>query len=124
MIDKTPERWGDSNVHTCMTELTKGARSSKGLWSDGSGKTWDTKNNRREVRPEWGHWEGQKNCSLGILLDLDEGTLSVFEVLKNGKTKLKGVLKDGLSGEYCWVVEITDIADGTVVQMKGGVPPA
>ena len=107
-----------------MTELTKGARSSKGLWSDGSGKTWDTKNNRREVRPEWGHWESQKNCSLGILLDLDEGTLSVFEVLKNGKTKLKGVLKDGLSGEYCWVVEITDIADGTVVQMKGGVPPA
>ena len=34
---------------------------------------------------------------LGMLLDLDEGTLSVYQ---NGRRV--GTLKDGLAGEYCW----------------------
>ena len=123
LLQKNPGRWGDGNVHTCMTELTKGVRSTNGLWSDGTGNTWNTKKNQRELRPDWGEWEHQTNCTLGMLLDMDEGTLSLYEVLKSGKTKKKGVLKDGLTGEYCWVVEITDIADGCSVQMKRGVIP-
>ena len=51
-------------------------------------------------------WDGQESVSsqtqnsvLGLLLDLDEGTLSVC---KNGRRL--GTMKSGLSGEYCWVV--------------------
>ena len=38
---------------------------------------------------------------VGLLLDLDEGTLSVY---KNGRRL--GTMKDGLSGEYCWLMSI------------------
>ena len=66
-------------------------------------------------------WEGSESMSLGdeigILLDLDEGTLSVY---KNGR-KL-GVMKRGLSGPYCWVASMWR---GTRVTMKrGAVPPS
>ena len=49
------------------------------------------------------NWEGRgdydSDCiTLGILLDLDEGTLSVYQ---NGRRV--GTLKDGLAGEYCWI---------------------
>lgn len=40
---------------------------------------------------------------IGMLLDVDEGTLSVY---KNGR-KL-GVMMRGLAGPYCWVVSIGD----------------
>ncbi|EJK48846.1 hypothetical protein THAOC_32325 [Thalassiosira oceanica] len=48
-------------------------------------------------------WEGVddydcRNEKLGLLLDLDIGTLSVYQ---NGQ-KL-GTLKDGLAGVYCWI---------------------
>ena len=39
------------------------------------------------------------NSVLGLLLDLDEGTLSVYI---NGRRL--GTMMSGLSGEYCWVV--------------------
>ena len=49
-------------------------------------------------------WEGMGglsffSCEVGMLLDLDEGTLSVYI---NGR-KL-GVMKRGLAGQYCWVI--------------------
>ena len=47
-------------------------------------------------------WHGMESLSgsfkVGMLLDLDEGTLSVY----NNGTKL-GVMKRGLAGQYCWV---------------------
>ena len=51
-------------------------------------------------------WEGleciiSSGDEIGMLLDLDEGTLSVY---KNGR-KL-GVLKNGLAGPYCWAVSM------------------
>ena len=50
-------------------------------------------------------WDGQEipssSCKVGMLLDLDEGTLSVYN---NGR-KL-GVMKRGLAGHYCWVVTL------------------
>ena len=52
--------------------------------------------------------KGIFNGELGLLLDLDEGTLTVY---KDG-TRL-GVMMDGLSGEYTWVVEITAQANGS-----------
>jgi len=56
---------------------------------------------------EWegDEWEGMEparlvdNLSVGLLLDLDAGTLSVF---KDGMNL--GVMKEGLTGSYCWYV--------------------
>ena len=65
-------------------------------------------------------WDGMEDfsgsCKIGMLLDLDEGTLSVY---KNGR-KL-GVMKRGLAGQYCWVVAL---AVGTQVTIKRGTVPA
>ena len=49
------------------------------------------------------HWEGRDDYdrngdALGMLLDLEKGTLSLYQ---NGR-KL-GTLNDGLAGEYCWI---------------------
>ena len=44
---------------------------------------------------------GGENGTVGLLLDLNKGTLSVF---KNGR--LLGVMKDGLGGEYVWFVSV------------------
>ena len=65
-------------------------------------------------------WEGRESRSpgdeIGMLLDLDEGTLSVF---KNDR-KL-GVMKRGLVGPYCWVATMRR---GTRVTIKRGtIPP-
>ncbi|EJK59788.1 hypothetical protein THAOC_19952 [Thalassiosira oceanica] len=60
----------------------------------------------------WYDWEGQENITpwkgrddfdrdwttLGMLLDLGDGTLSVY---LDGRRV--GTLKDGLAGEYCWI---------------------
>ncbi|EJK49548.1 hypothetical protein THAOC_31564, partial [Thalassiosira oceanica] len=46
-------------------------------------------------------WDGMESCqsgdTVGMLLNLDEGTLTVY---KNNRRL--GVMKDGLSGPYCW----------------------
>ena len=64
-------------------------------------------------------WDGMESMStgdeLGMLLDLDEGTLSVY---KNGR-KL-GIMKRGLVGPYCWVV---GLYKGSRVTIKRGVIP-
>ena len=65
-------------------------------------------------------WEGSEGMSLGddvgMLLDLDEGTLSVY---KNGR-KL-GVMKRGLAGPYCWVVSL--YLGNQVTIKRGTIPP-
>ena len=48
-------------------------------------------------------WEGRnrydRDCRvLGMLLDLDNGTLSLYQYGQRLST-----LKDGLAGEYCWI---------------------
>ena len=50
--------------------------------------------------------------TIGLLLDLDEGTLTVY---KNGRRL--GVMKDGLSGEYCWYTSIYSSGE------RGTLPP-
>jgi len=122
LINKTPERWGDGKVHVCMRELCSGKRMdpngpSLSLWSDGR-STFETKKNRRESMPEWGEWEGTEEeiVKFGMLLDLDAGTLTLFD----DKGKSLGILKEGLTGEYCWAASIVDIADGTSVHIMRG----
>ncbi|EJK49157.1 hypothetical protein THAOC_31997 [Thalassiosira oceanica] len=80
-------KWGESNVHCCAYFCSSG----RCLWAD-----WDTDE-------DYSDWLGQERLesggTIGLLLDLDEGTLSVF---KNGRRL--GVIKEGLGGEYCWFV--------------------
>ena len=67
-------------------------------------------------------WDGMEGLSgvsppykIGMLLDLDEGTLSVY---KNGRRL--GVMKRGLSGHYCWAVSLVA---GVQVSIKRGPVP-
>ena len=53
---------------------------------------------------------------VGLLLDLDEGTLAVY---KDGR-KL-GVMKSGLAGPYCWVVSMFH-KDSQITIKRGTVP--
>ena len=59
--------------------------------------------NRCEA-PDWEGREGgdESSFKIGLVLDLDEGTLDVY---KNDRRL--GTLKSGLAGEYCWVVTIS-----------------
>ena len=65
-------------------------------------------------------WDGMEGISgsfeIGMLLDLDEGTLSVY----NSGRKL-GVMKRGLAGHYCWVVSL--LSSGSRVIIKRGTVP-
>ena len=65
-------------------------------------------------------WDGMERLShphkVGLLLDLDEGSLSVYI----NERKL-GVMKRGLAGHYCWVVSL---AVGTQATIKRETVPS
>ena len=84
LIAERTERWGTSDVNCCSYCCFNGScyRSS---WSDYSGERWEGMESLRE------------DGTIGLLLDINEGTLTMF---KNGSRL--GLMKDGLSGEYCW----------------------
>lgn len=89
MASRTDE-WGTSNVHACEYNS-----------SDGSMNRDDWEG---DIEHDEGlDWEGMESCeggdTIGMLLNLDSGTLSVY---KNDRRL--GVMKDGLSGSYCWYV--------------------
>ena len=97
---KQTDRWNDSNVHCC------------GVYTNGE-VFWEDWTHEQEVtRNEGFHVDSP--CAL--LLDLDDGTLAVYQ---SGRSL--GVLKDGLSGEYCWYATIYGFADP--ITMKRGLAP-
>lgn len=83
-------------------------------------KGWCVSSNWYDDTPVSESWEGFErtlgNNNLGMLLDLDEGTLSVYT---NGR-KL-GVMKSGLVGPYCWMVSLFKGEEVTI--KRGTVPP-
>ena len=83
------EKWRGSNIHCCTYYCGSGCC----RWTD-----WNNDDNASD-------WQGGEELggsgTVGLLLDLDEGTLTVF---KNGRRL--GVMKDGLGGEYCWSVMV------------------
>ena len=96
--------WGDSNVHCCAYHCHDGNR------------TWTDWNNQKVVSVWQGSDEGLAGSgTVGLLLDLNEGTLSVF---KNGRRL--GVMKDGLGGEYVWF--FSGFTSCTISMSKGGAP--
>ena len=98
-------RWGHSNVHCCSYYCGSGDC----FWTD-----WD---NERSSSSNWPGREGfwAESGTVGLLLDLNEGTLSVF---KNGRRL--GVMKNGLGGEYVWFVAARSAC--TISMSKGRAP--
>ena len=91
LVERTPE-W-ESNIHCCLYYDMKGTceYSDWKKYPSGHGmKGFDI-------------YDGE----LGLLLDLDEGTLSVY---KNG-VRL-GTMMSGLFGEYTWCAQILSQANG------------
>ncbi|EJK66988.1 hypothetical protein THAOC_12031 [Thalassiosira oceanica] len=78
--------WGNCNVHACEYFCGDGDM----RWTD-----WDRDDT------DWELWDGSEGCdsddTVGMLLNLDEGTLTVYR-----NNRRLGVMKDGLSGAYCW----------------------
>lgn len=97
--------WGDCNKHCCVYAATSG----QCQWSDwglgdseGSDSESSNESNSNMLRTE--DWVGMQSFdggTIGLLLDYEEGTLTVF---KDG-VKL-GVMKDGLLGPYSWMVTV------------------
>ncbi|EJK76849.1 hypothetical protein THAOC_01363, partial [Thalassiosira oceanica] len=100
--------WGDGNVHACEYFCGRGQM----CWTN-----WDDDEGGETVLGV--SWEGMEGCgsgdTIGMLLNLDEGKLTVY---KNNRRL--GVMKDGLSGSYCWYVIVSE--DDKVV-IKRGAPP-
>ncbi|EJK52723.1 hypothetical protein THAOC_27977 [Thalassiosira oceanica] len=98
------DNWGNGNVHACEYWSYDGTLN----WTD-----WGEEDQR------FANWEGMESCStgdtIGMLLNLDNGTLTVY---KNNRRL--GVMKDGLSGSYCWYATV----DGNdLVAIRKGLPP-
>ncbi|EJK56719.1 hypothetical protein THAOC_23343, partial [Thalassiosira oceanica] len=82
---KQTVRWKDSNVHCCAVDCD-----GRFFWYDW---TYDQEATRIEGF--------DSDSPFALLLDLDEGTLSMYQFGRS-----LGVLKNGLSGEYCWYANI------------------
>ena len=97
------DEWGTDNVHACIYNAYAS-------WTN-----WDD-----EVQI-FGSWRGMEGCeagdTVGMLLNLDEGALTVY---KNNRRL--GVMKDGLSGSYCWYAVCT--GEATITIKKNEAPRA
>ena len=62
--------------------------------------------------------EGEVIGVIGLLLDLDNGTLTVF---KNGERL--GIMKDELVGDFCWTVYVNDWIETCTLAIKRGDLP-
>ncbi|EJK62310.1 hypothetical protein THAOC_17083 [Thalassiosira oceanica] len=97
--------WGNSDVHACDFCCYDGTMSFT---------NWDD----YEIDNEW---EGKESCqsgdTVGLLLNLDEGTLTVYR-----NNRRLGVMMDGLSGPYCWFVSLVKHQTSTdAVSIKRGI---
>ena len=97
-----------SNVHCCMYFSFNGECYSS---------NWGGSRESIITDKTWDGMESMFEGELGMLLDLDEGTLTVF---KNGR-KL-GIMKRGLRGSYCWAVSMYKGVNVTI--KRGTIPPS
>ena len=92
LVQERTTRW-EGGVQYCRL----GVRSSVFYWS-----------NWRDEYAENTNWEGYNKyngycTTLGMFLDLESGTLSLYQYGRR-----LGTLKDGLAGEYCWIAGFSE----------------
>ncbi|EJK54425.1 hypothetical protein THAOC_25949 [Thalassiosira oceanica] len=107
ILPSEPHIGGDGNVN-CCTYFGDGAC----YWSSGEGEG-RCKSGDRE-------WSGNgamgfDPCTIGLLLDLNAGTLTVYK-----NSRRLGVMKRGLTGEYCWMVTLLTEC---IISVERDVPP-
>ncbi|EJK72103.1 hypothetical protein THAOC_06400 [Thalassiosira oceanica] len=100
LLGQRTTRWTDSNVHFCSVSV-HGRFRSMSSWSD-----W------LSFKPILLVQGLQFNNPIGLLLDLDEGTLSFYQ-----NDQRLATLKDGFSGEYCWYASV---GDATSISIERG----
>jgi len=98
--------WGDGNVNCCTFFGEDGSC----WWSSGE---WSGNDGDRE-------WPGNEAmgfdpCTIGLLLDLNAGTLTVYK-----NSRRLGVMMRGLTGEYCWMVTLLTEC---IISVERDVPP-
>ena len=105
MLKERTEGWRESNVHYCS--LTISTRPGSCFLTD-----W--------YRWRFHDWDGSEGFEIsdkiGMLLDLDAGTLSIY---KNGRRL--GIMKDEIMGEDCWVATLSTPGDQVRIEM-GAIP--
>ena len=102
--------WGNGNAHATVRVCNYNCRDGKVIWTD-----WERENTGFE---EWEGMEASRSGdTVGMLLNLDEGTLTVYK-----SNRCLGVMKDGLSGSYCWCASV--IEDDTVAIKRSKHPRA
>lgn len=101
--------WGEGDVHCCLYYDFQGTCE----WSN-----WNSEVDGVHTDLDW---DGMLGCTFlhdtreyGLLLDLDEGTLSMY----GDDDKYLGVMMHGLTGEYCWVASILAQAHGRPEQQN------
>ena len=115
--------YNDNNVDCCLMDTSMGHGSIRKRW-----KMWKESEllamyfEQREKAAElncfqsfdWGGIEHNNEASykIGMVLDLDEGTLNVY---KNDRRL--GTMKTGLVGEYCWVVSFRSLSGDVSVSI-------
>ena len=103
--EQKSDEWGNGGVHACE------------YWSFNGSMNWTYWNDEESFNVDW---EGMEGCddgdTVGMLLNLDEGTLTSY---KNNRRL--GVMKDGLSGPYCWYARLN--YDDHQVTIRRGKPP-
>ena len=108
------DEWGDGNVHACEYYCGTGIMNCTN-WGGEQG-----------LYVDWRGWGAREDCetrshTIGMLLNLDEGTLTVYKTVYHNNTLCLGVMKDGLSGSYCWYTTVTSEHDA--VGIRRGVAP-
>jgi len=99
----------NNSIHCCLYYGSDGACYSCHLHKD------NVKNSIRNIT--WMESFIRRGGEVGMLLDLDEGTLSAYQ---NGQSL--GVMKRGLVGHYCWVVSILGGSGAQVTIKREKVP--
>jgi hypothetical protein len=101
------DRWGD-NINYCSYLAS--------TYSEPGCCYWTSRKER-----EYREWDGSESLEpddeIGMLLDLEAGTISVY---RNGR--LLGMMKDGLAGEYCWTITMWSNCERSVRIEKVSIP--
>lgn len=113
LLAEKSDQWGSSSVHCCAIRIGSG-RIHSTSWSSsepsyiGGGDTW----------AGMGRYQSGETTTIRMLLDDDNGTLSVYQ---DGRPY---VIKTGLTGSYCWVVNLWGMTRAPQeVEMTMGNPP-